>query len=419
MAPTYITPPLNTYSTSTTSGTGYPGDAATGHGMREFTSYIDELELYNTKFLAMVKKGKPVTQAKVEFGVRKQTPHTVGLLTTMTNNQTTMILASGDGPKVHNGMVILIPSDGTNAAEIVWVPDSGTNVSVDTVTIVRAQGGTSGVAHVATLVCPIIGVATTDNSTHPTGVITFGNLYFNNRQRFAEKIQVDSAEDIQKNWEDPDGGLFERRLEKIAKDLKVKFEKALLRGRRQTGAADVSAKRPPMLSGIEHFAELSTNTYALNSALFNIYDFETALRTGLNNIDVNFGDIAVMNYNTKAIIDSLPNIKRRLTATDTKLDLRLETVEFSAGSLNFLALPSDRWPDGSIVICRSKDLEIRPYVGLDWHFARQKPGVETDGDFAIGSISGDFTFIPEALDPFAWISGFDTTLANYPRDLAV
>lgn len=413
--------PANTYSTTVTGGTGFPGDEATGHGMREFVSYIDALEPWNTSFYSRLKKGPSVWKSKVEWGVRKQLPHTVTIAEALTaiSGADTITFATGHGQRLMKGSVLYIPEDATgNAAEILWLHNVDAVLTTDTWTnVIRAQGGTSGVVHDINVVAQVIGVAVPDMADHPEAPIQYGDLFFNRRQRFPKKITVDSAEDIQKDWENQSGGNFEIRLEQAARQIKLEFEKGLILGRRQDGTPDPAGKRPSLMSGLEHFAVLSTNTYDLNGALLNYYDFEEVLRDGWNEIDANFGDTFMMNMNTKSIFDTIINIKRRAEADTTMLDLRMEKVRFSPGTANVLV---NRYvPNGMILAFRFQDLMQCSYVGLDWHFARKKPGIDTDGDYSVGSISSDRTFVAEAPATLAVITDFNDDISAYPVDLSV
>ncbi|HSE45009.1 MAG TPA: hypothetical protein VLA89_06740 [Gemmatimonadales bacterium] len=413
---TVLSGSLNTYSSSITSGTGYPGDADTGHGMRQFVSFVDELEPWNTKFLSKVKKGKAVWDSKLEAGVRVQMPHRVTLNEALDNSETGIDLASGHGARLHQYMVLYIPPDASgNAAEVVWIPSGGVTAGSDTITVVRAQGGTSAVAHDTALTIEVIGVALPDLTDYPIAPVIWGDLHYNYRQRFSKSVKVDKAEDIQHNWEDPDGNVFERKLAKTAKQAKLEFEKALLLGRRQVGAP--STPTPSLLSGVDHFCELSGNSDDLNGAILNIYDLEAAIRDRREEVDANYGDTAIFNYTTQAMLDTAFNLKRQATMSDTSANLQLQSVTFGAGSLQFLPLPTNRFPETKIDIVRFDDLAYYPYQQLDWSFFRKEMGVDTDGSYEIGSISADFTFLPEALDPMFQIIDFEDDITLYPRDL--
>lgn len=415
MANEIITPPLNTYSTGVTGGTGYPGDAATGLGQREFISYMDALLPYNTKFDTMLGKGGTVTQSKLEGGRRKRKGVQLTVNEALTNSDTTITFTSA--ALVHPGMVILIEYDGVNAEEVVWVPMNSTITATD-VGVLRGQG-TPAVAHLTAITATIIGVATPDGSNHPTAPVQFGNQWFNYRQRFAEAINIDSAEDIQHDWEHPNGNIFETRLAETASYIKLLREMAFLRGRRAVGAPSTNTANK--LGGLYQFAgEIADNFYDLNGGLLNIYDFETVLRDGLNTVDSAFGDVAIMSNTVKAIIDTSFNAARRAGMDTTSGKFMVDTLTFSAGELTFVPLRDEVWPStAGIAIVRMSDVKYYPYQGLDWHFARQVPGVDTGGDFKIGSISCDVTFMPSALETMSLIGNFVTDISQYPRDLAI
>ena len=160
---------LNTYSSGITGGTGYPGDADTGHGMRQFASYVDALEPFQTQFLSRLNKGKAIWKSKLEAGVRAQMPHRVTLNEALDASETGIDVATGErlwftppqpllcaaGPGCsasQSAAVTALPgavfsgsADGgmrayaARTGEILWTFDA--NKSFETVNGIEANGG--------------------------------------------------------------------------------------------------------------------------------------------------------------------------------------------------------------------------------------------------------------------------------------
>jgi hypothetical protein len=418
---TIVSPPYNTGSTSVTGGTGYPGDAATGLGQRQFIDYVNALQPYETPFLSSLGRGPVIHQPKFEWGVKTQLPYTVQLDGAMTNTQTTMTVDAGHGSRLQKGMVLYIPADGTNAAEIAWIDnDAGTLTSTGvTAGLVRGQGGTSGVAHLDNTVVYVIGVAIPENDDHTLAPYIFGDLYYNYPERFSKKVSVDLRQDATPNWEDPDAGIFESRLQTAAKDAKINLEMALLWSQRQAEVYDGSAQRPSLMSGLNHFITLSGNTFDLNDGLITPYAVQTAVKDRWDDVAENVGDTFLMSMLGKMCWDTTLNIKRRLTANDTSVDLRTERVRLSTGVVNIeTTRRMNGIGDDIVFFYRKSDLKLHNYEGLDWHFRRKVAGVDTDGDYVAGSVSGDFSFSFLAPNTAGKIYNFATDIDQYPSELS-
>ncbi len=410
----YVRGGLNTYSQSVTGGTGYPGDAATGHGTRLFVKWVDALERSNTPFMSSLDKLKSINNPKPEWAVKARLPHRVTLGAALDNTATVITLAAGHGTRLQQGQILYIPADdANNPVEICWV---STEPSGDSVAVVRGYAGTTAVAHLDGLVIEILAPALPELSDHPLAPIVFGNLFYNRKQRVAMKIEVDLAEDVTPNLEYPGANIFESRLKEKAVDAKQQLEKTMILGQRTAGDPNPSAKRPSTLSGLRHFAILSGNTYDLADELLSPNDIEEVFYDHWVNVDENGGKNVLCSMNTARILDTGLNPSRLATVKDDEVNLMVRKWHFRTGTVEVTVNPYI--PDGEMYIYNPKYLGYAPYEGLDWHFARKKAGVDTDGDYVQGSISGDFTFFAFAPSTMAVISGWNTDRSAYPMDLA-
>jgi hypothetical protein len=414
---TIVRSPSNTYS-STDSGSGWIGDAATGHGVRSIVAVVDALDARPTPFLNSIKKGASVDTRKIEWATRARMPLSVTLGEAIDTSETAWDLATGHGDRLQKGDVLWIPVDASgNAEEIVIVSDDADGT--DTRDVVRAMGGTTGVAHDTATVAQIIGVAMPENSDHPLAQYIFGDLFYNYPQRFAGKVQLDGRAIVHPTVEDPDGNVYERRLQEVAMDEKVKLERALIMGQRQAGAttSTTPGASSSMMSGLRHFTTLAGNTYDLGGALITMSDVETALYDRWTEIGDNLGDTIIASMLTVMLFDTQLNNRREFTASDTSVDTRILKWTNRLGTFNIV--PSKWVPDGEIIGYNPSFCEYRPFEGLDWHFAKKEMGVETNGDYVIGSVSGDFTFVCEAIETTWRLYGANTTRSDYPTDVSI
>lgn len=412
--PAIVRAPLNTYSQNVTGGTGYPGDAATGHGTREFVKWVNALENQKTPFLSSLPMLSPVTNPKPEWGVKATLPHRATIDEPLDTTETDITLVAGHGARVQQGQLLYLPQDLTgNAAEICWV---SAEPSADTLTVVRGFAGTAAVNHDTGLICELLAPAMPELSDHPRVPMVFGNLFYNHVQRIPGKIEVDLREDVTPNLEFPSANIFESRLQEAAVNIKKKTEKLYIYGQRYAGDPNPSAKKPSTMSGLRHFAILSGNTYDLNGALLNPFDIEEVFYDLWNNVDEEAGTEVLCSMNTARILDTQPNGARHLTANDDEVTLSVRRWKFRTGVVEVTV--NRDVADDEMFIYNKKYLGQAPYKGLDWHFARKKAGVDTDGDYVQGSISSDRTFFAFAPATMAHIKGWNTDRSAYPYDLA-
>jgi hypothetical protein len=414
---TLVRTPGNTYGTGD-SGTGWPGDAATGHGVRSIVSVMDALDARPTPFMNSIGKGAAVDTRKIEWANRARMPLSVTLGEAMDASETAWDLSSGHGDRLQKGDVLWIPVDASgNAEEIVIVSDDADGT--DTRDVVRAMGGTTGVAHDTGTIAQIIGIAMPENSDHPLAQYIFGDLFYNYPQRFAGKIQLDGRAIVHPTVEDPNGNVYERRLMEVAADEKVKLERALIMGQRQAGAATSTTPgaASSMMSGLRHYTTLSGNTYDLGGGLVTMADVEEALYDRWNEVGDNLGDTIIASMLTVMMFDSQLNNRREFTAKDTSVDTRVLNWTNRLGT--FKILPSKWVPDGEIIGYNANFCKYHNFEGLDWHFSRKEMGVDTNGDYVIGSISGDFTFTCEGVETLFRLYNASTDRDAYPLDISV
>jgi len=406
--------------TSPYTSSAWPGDAATGHQVRGIAAVVDALDNRPTPFQKSITKGPALDILKVEWANRARMPLTVTLNEAVDASETAIDLASGHGDRLQAGDVVWIPVDASgNAEEILIVSDAADGT--DTRDFVRAMGGTTGVAHDTGTVCEIIGVAMPANSDHPLAQYIFGDLAYNYWNRFAGKVQLDHTAVVHPTVEDPDGNVYERRLMEVAEDEKVKLERTLIMSQRQAGSASSTTPgaSSPMMSGIRHFATLSGNTYDLNQALVTIEDVNEAIYDRWMEIGDEVGKTIIGSMLTCLLFDTQLNNRREATMSDTRINMGPITWTNALGS--FKLVPSYWVPNGELIGYNPKYCSYHPFEGPggDWHFARKQMGVDTDGDYVIGSVAGMFTFKCEAIETTWRLHDINVTRDDYPMDVSV
>ena len=407
---------INSGSFGVTGGSGFPGDAATGHGQRQFLKWIDAFNTNKTQFLASLDKLSPVNGiGKIEWGIKSIMPHRVALGEALDNSETEITLASGHGARVQQGQIIFIPVDASgNAEEFVWVEAAPTADSLGTV--VRGFAGSSAVAHDNGTICELLAPAMPELSDHPLSPVTFGDMFYNYPQRIPQKLQIDDRANVAPNMEFPNGNILSGRVKEKAEMAKVWLQKQFILGQRSPEVYNPSAKRPSATSGLRHFSILSGNSYDLEDQLLTHYTFEDVLGDLWETVDDEAGTHAACNMRTKRLLDMSFNPLRQATMTDTTADLRVERVKFSVGTMEFHIFRDI--PDGEIYVYNPEYLGYAAVEGLDWHTVYRKAGEDTQGDYQEVSISGDFAFMAFAPSTMAIIHGFETDRTAYPINFA-
>jgi hypothetical protein len=385
------------------------GTSILGHMMRDLKSFMDDPTRRDTPFLNSISKGSPVTQIKHEWGIRSSNSRgsTVGS-GGIDSSATSLPVATGHGIRFQQGHVLRVESaTDPDTYEHMWTTASP---AADTLTVKRAQGGTTGTAFLQGAIIKIIGIAMPELTTYPIGPLTRGDLFYNYPERFMTKVQVDLAKENTADYENQGSWAAYDAAQKTG-DLKLDLERAVIYGRRQLGTPDTSPKAPYMMSGALHFAELGGNVTDLNDALLTIEDIGDAGADLFDLVGTMGGKDMAMSNNTRRIFDRLLNNNRIATMSDTTANLTWTKVNLSDGMYTFTSYPDI--PDGTIMLYNKRYISYHPYKGMDWQ-ETSRGQEETDGPFIERNILGQFTLQVEAPLTSAIIKGFNTDLSDYP-----
>jgi hypothetical protein len=407
MPVTTIRSGLNTFPTSVTGGT-----IPDANRIIEVDDWAMALEPRRTPLLTRIYKNETVQQRPFYWGQSKRVAVETTTSTTHTNSVTTLSVATGTGVILQKYMMLEIINFASGSTtvldptrrEIVWV---SAEPSADTATIVRAQSGTSGIAHDSGAKVIVIGTAEPELQAHTIGPVTRGFQFYNYVQRFQEGVKADKAAQNMPTWEHRNNPMISD-FEELQLKQKYLLEMAVWRGGRQAG--DPSTPLPATMGGIDTF--ITTNVYNLATAKITPRLLETSLRDLAKNTEGGPEGIELfMSYNTAAIFDALIDPIRMATATDSTLSLTVESVKFRFGT--FRITVSHNCFDNVIYGLRPSNLAVKPFKNMNWHVS-QKRGEDHGSDTDEKYISGDFTLQVEKEASMFKLYNFNGNLDDYP-----
>lgn len=384
MALTTIRGGIGTFPTSTSGGS-----IPDANIINDITEWAMEVEPTKTPFLTEVGIGSAVEQKPHHWGQKGLPPITSVANGSHNNSTTTLNVAVGSGVIFQRYMVLewIEFQSGTTipdptAREIVYI---SAEPVADALTIIRAQGGTSAIAHADGSQVNIIGVAEPEMQFHTLGPVTRGFQLFNYVQRFEGGVKADLSARNTPTYEDPTDVMLSDYNRETAKQKKL-LEIALFKGGRQAG--DPSTPIGAMMGGLPTF--VTSNFIDLGNAKLTSNQLEGTLADLTQNTEDGPGLIRlVMSINTSRIWDRMLNPIRMAGSNDTSVSLFVETIKYRFGT--FEIAPSQWCPNSDIYGLRMKNLSVRPYRGSSWHMT-ERPGKVHGADHDEMYISGDFTF---------------------------
>lgn len=375
---------LNTFPTSTTGGS-----TPDANKIVDVSDWAMALEPRKTPLLTLFGIGDPVNQRPFPWGQSQRVALDTTLGASAGSGDATLTLATGAGKLTQQWTVIeLLDYMGGSTTvldqstrEIVIVT---ADPAADVVTVLRGQSGTSAVAHNATCKAFIIGTAEPENSNHSISPITRGFQYYNYCQRFQGGVKADKAAQNMPTWESKTNPMLYD-FEEEQKRLKVLLEMAILRGGRQAG--DATSTTPATMGGIDSF--ITTNVINMAGAKLTPRILEASLRDLAKHVDGGpEGIMLLMGYDTAGIFDMLIDPLRIASASDTSINMNVDTIKYRFG--DFKIQTSHNLRSGVIYGIRPENFKVRPFQGLNWHVSKKEGTV-----FAVDRdemyLSGDFT----------------------------
>lgn len=396
-------PMFNSFPTPAFTYGSVPGDAATGFAIRDIVEKVDALLPYETEFLSWIPKKSARTQHRIDWLQDRLLPLEVTLGGSLTNNGTTLTLASGHTKYLQQWTVLLIESE----LVIINGPLDHAN---NTAPIIRAQGGTTGATHANGLVAKMVATAIPEETDFVFSPTSYGDWDYNYYERFQGGIAVDMAHDVLRDELYTNGNQLSHKLVKEAARQKALLNRALIYNKRQEGTPDpvTGNRRPGLMSGIPDL--IRTNVTDMSGGgtpiKLSVGAFEES-RENVRSKSNKLPEVYICSYKTKRIISRLIR-SREATMAEDRISVVVNEIEFDSGVVKFL--PIRDWPDNLIIGVRKEQCGLIPKKGLDWH----ERDIPVFGDHKKRTISGDFTCMLEQEETCEKYVGFDTNLANYP-----
>jgi hypothetical protein len=390
-----------------------PGDAATGHVKRLVVDIVDNLAPYDTPVLKMVKKGKPYSNPKPEWITGADVEHTSATAEAVSVGEVAIDVTSGHGVRFQVNQTIAVFEDDSAGnpdfatREIMWV----TGVNTDTLTVVRAQGGTTDSTFSSGAHIEILASAVPEGEDFVLSNNAYGDFYHNFFQTIQKGKRISEEGNVTENWEFDSSNHIARLMKNAGMEAKRELEKDLIMGGKQQGTnAAGSAQRPSMMGGINDFIVEGGHVTNLNNNVLNIMDIENEGKALWDSVGDEGAKKMLMSMNTARMLDG--TFMRFRTEGDLDAD-HINTVfkYFETRFGRFEIVPT-RWvPEGIILGVNVDHLSIHPYQGMDWTEKEHN----TDGAYLWRSIYGRFTLKVLAPETMWKLYGFDTDLANYGR----
>lgn len=370
--------PMNTGVDTLTSGV-IPAD----HVIRSFKGFQRYLDPDETPLTNAIGDGGTIDQKKVEWGQEFLSPHQVTLGGAVADGSTTTLtLASGEGSRITLTDLLQIEN------EIVWVTAFQ---SADVLTVRRAMGGTSGAAHTLNdtdgnpRVLEILSTAAQENADTPLTPVPFGTMAYNYPQLIDQAIQVSDRADHTPNYEYDGASQYDAYLDRVMKQVAIKFEKLLFRGQRGVETSMVvGTGTPTLMGGLDYF---TPNVVPLAGAPLTEAILMTAIRASHDRVGMENTPKTI--FAGSFIFDVLSrmwNENRYAEVSDKEMNLVWTSVTTPFGKFNFKLSRYCR--PGDAYFMDTSDPKKHPYKGYGvWHEKK----LPANGPYQRGRFTGDYT----------------------------
>jgi hypothetical protein len=361
----------------------------------------------------MIKKGKAYNQPKIEWITSADVEHTSNFAEAVSIGETAVDVTTGHGVRFKQYDVIAAydldaagnPDFATR--EIMHV----TAVNTDTLTVIKAQGGTSDQAFDSGAFIEILASAVPEGEDFVVSPNAYGDFYYNFFQLIQEGKRLSEEANVTRNWEFDNANHIARQMKNAGMEAKRKLEKALIQGGKQQGTnAAGSSQRASMMGGINDFIVEGGHVTNLLGNPIDITDIEAEGAALWETVGDEAAKKLLMNMSTARMFDG--NFDRYRVdggLTDSKLSMVFNAFETRFGT--FEIVPT-RWvPEGIILGVNIDHLSIHPFEGMDWTEKEHS----TDGAYLWRSIYGKFTLKCLAPETMFKLYNFSTDLANYGR----
>lgn len=345
-----VTSPFSTTNLHSAAPVGYTLEATR---KRQVYDLIDLMSPMEVPFLKLVGiDGDAGTNPRHEWLEDTLLAETGTLNGTITSGVTSLAVASGTGHNFQPYMVINIDS------EYMFV----SNVSSDTLTVVRGIASTSAASHNDTATIYIVGLATQENTDSPYSSTTDPDTRYNYFQAFDTSYKIS---DIGKNTDvygAPEGD-DARELDKKFKEIVIKLERTAIYGKR----ADRTATTPRLMGGLTFFVDTS-GTFgnyqaSLSGAQLTEKDINDMLQDRYQTVGYdNMGKtLLVGSWNKRRISDMYAPYARQERSSRTG-GVVVDTIDTEWGPIDVLL--SLRCPADKVYLLNTDFISVHPYSNL-------------------------------------------------------
>ena len=389
-----------------------PGDRATGHIQRRVVDWVENLAPQDTPILGKVKRGKEYDQQKIEWGSGANLAHQATLEGAINGSVTSLAVESGQGARFQKYQLLAAYELDANSQpdfttkELMWV----TAISGDTLTVVRAVGGTTGLSFSDGARIEILPTAIPEGFDFTKSPTVFGDFYSNYFQTVEVGHNITEEANVTPNFEFDSSNHIARLMRDAGRRAKLLLEKDLVQGGPQEGTNASGAERPSLLAGFPYYIP-SANKVNLNGATVSPWDIEEIAAQLWDSVGESGARTLVMSMRTARYFDGMLMGYKQSMMDNTSIDMQFKNFSTRMGGYEIM---HTRWvPEGVIFGVYWDNMSLHAYKGMDWTEKEHS----TDGAYMWRSIYGRFTLVVRSPETMFQLYNFDTALANYGRTI--
>jgi hypothetical protein len=389
-----------------------PGDASTGHLLRDLRRFVENLAPQSTPILTRIQKNRGAgsrtgNQYKIEWGSSANLPHTSNVAEAMDASETDVSVTAGHGARFQVWDKIAMYDLDVNGLPDVSTKEEMlvTAIATDTLTVVRGRGTTTGKTFSSGAHIEILGPALPEGQDFTVAPVVYGDFYSNYYQLWQKSAIVTFEADKTPNAEKGAGEMARQIRDKTMR-LKLELEKTLLQGTKNAG--NLATPVPTEMGGIPSFIPSANTTDAADNPI-SPYDIETAGAALWDSVGDAGAKTLYMSMRTARYFDGLMNKYRQADMGTTSVNLQFNTFDTRVGQYR---VEPTRWvPEGVIYGVNEDNLSLVFYEGMNW----QEKEHATDGAYRQRSVFGKCTLMVESPETMFAITNFSTNLGDYNR----
>lgn len=391
-----------------------PGDAATGHVTRAVVDYVENLAPMDTPLLKMITKGKSYRNPKIEWITGADVSHTATVNEAVDSSETVLTLDAGHTERIQVYQTIAMYELDANSEpdfetrELMWV--TGKDDAAETITVVRAQGGTAAGTFSDGALIEVLASAVPEGEDFVVSPDAFGDFYHNFFQLIQKGARISEEGNVTPNYEFDKSPHIARIMRNVGMRAKRELEKTIIQGGKQQGTnASGSSQRPSMMGGLNDFITDAGHVTDLASVPLSLYHIEEEGAALWDSVGEAAAKKLLMSMTTARMIDPVLQKYKQAGLGDKSVNLTFDSFTTRFGT--FQIVPT-RWiPEGVIFGINVDEMSIHPYEGMDWTEKEHS----TDGAYIWRSIYAKYTLKVTAPETFFKIHSFSTNLDDYGR----